>query len=90
MTATITISDSQRYARCVESSKRVHWEIEKDIIRGRRFDSAQKFLPDGLSLDGEFTTLSPREKRLVSQIQAAPTPTSSDWWSASSMPRSWN
>ena len=43
----------------VESSKRVRWDIEKDVIRGRRFDTAHKFLPDGLSLAGEFTTLSP-------------------------------
>ena len=55
MSSIITISDSQRYARSIESSKRVRWDIEKDIIRGRRFDRAQKFLPDGLSLSGDFT-----------------------------------
>jgi hypothetical protein len=68
-TTTTMSSDSQRYARCVESSKRVRWDIEKDIIRGRRFDEAQKFLPDGLSLAGGFTTLSQAERRFVSQIQ---------------------
>jgi hypothetical protein len=67
--ATTTTSDHQRYQRCVESSKRVRWDIEKDIIRGRRFDTAQKFLPDGLSLVREFTSLSPVERRFVSQIQ---------------------
>jgi hypothetical protein len=25
---------SERYARCIESSKRVRWEIDKDVIRG--------------------------------------------------------
>jgi hypothetical protein len=69
MNATMTRSDAQRYARTVESSKRVRWEIDKDVIRGRRFDRAQKFLPDGLSLAGEFTTLSPQERVFVSQIQ---------------------
>jgi hypothetical protein len=69
MDATTTSSDTQRYARTIESSKRVRWEIEKDVVRGRRFDRAQKFLPDGLSLAGEFTTLSPRERVFVSQIQ---------------------
>jgi hypothetical protein len=69
MNATMTRSDSQRYARTVESSKRVRWEIDKDVIRGRRFDRAQKFLPDGLSLADAFTTLSPRERIFVSQIQ---------------------
>ncbi|HEX3413477.1 MAG TPA: hypothetical protein VHT00_17320, partial [Stellaceae bacterium] len=38
-------------------------------IRGRRFDAAHKFLPDGLSLADAFTTLSPDERRFVSQIQ---------------------
>jgi hypothetical protein len=67
---TITrISDSERYARCVQTSKRVRWDIEEDVIRGRRFDTTHKFLPDGLSLAREFTTLSAGEKRFVSQIQ---------------------
>jgi len=69
MIAIDTLPETQRYARAVESSKRVRWDIEKDVIRGRRFDTAHKFLPDGLSLAGEFTTLSPGERRFVSQIQ---------------------
>jgi hypothetical protein len=69
MTAVVTLPESQRYARSVEASKRVHWEVEKDVIRGRRFDTAHKFLPDGLVLSHAFTTLSPAEKRFVSQIQ---------------------
>jgi hypothetical protein len=69
MNATLTSADTQRYARTVESSKRVRWEIEKDVVRGRRFDREQKFLPDGLSLVDEFTSLSPRERVFVSQIQ---------------------
>jgi len=69
MTAITTIPENQRYARAVEASKRVHWEVEKDVIRGRRFDAAHKFLPDGLSMAEAFTTLSPDEKRFVSQIQ---------------------
>jgi hypothetical protein len=69
MIAIDTLPEAQRYARAVESSKRVRWDIEKDVIRGRRFDTAHKFLPDGLSLTSGFTTLSPRERRFVSQIQ---------------------
>ena len=69
MTVMFQPSTTNRYARCVEASKRVHWEIDKDIIRGRRFDTAHKFLPDGLSLAAEFKTLSADEKRFVSQIQ---------------------
>src|SRR5262244_2181674 len=68
MTATETVPDSSRYARCIQS-KRVRWDIDEDLIRGRRFDVAHKFLPDGLSLADAFTTLSVDEKRFVSQIQ---------------------
>jgi hypothetical protein len=70
MNAISKICDSsERYARCIESSKRVRWDIEKDVIRGRHFDAAHKFLPDGLALADAFTTLSADEKRFVSQIQ---------------------
>ena len=69
MNAIDKISHSERYARCVETSKRVRWDIDEDVIRGRRFDTAHKFLPDGLSLADAFTTLSADEKRFVSQIQ---------------------
>jgi hypothetical protein len=69
MNAISKISDTDRYARCVQTSKRVRWDIDEDIIRGRRFDAAHKFLPDGLSLADAFITLSADEKRFVSQIQ---------------------
>ena len=69
MIATERIHEGSRYARCIASSKRVRWDIDEDVIRGRHFDAADKFLPDGLSLAGAFTTLSPDEKRFVSQIQ---------------------
>ena len=61
--------DSDRYARCINASKRVRWDIDEDVIRGRSFDRSEKYLPDGLSLVPEFTTLSKDEKRFVSQIQ---------------------
>ena len=38
-----------RYAKCIEVSKRIRWDIDRDVIRGRSFDFAKKFLPDGLS-----------------------------------------
>jgi hypothetical protein len=90
MNAISKIVPSERYARTVETSKRVRWDIEQDIIRGRRFDAAHKFLPDGLSMADAFTTLSADEKRFVSQIQGPPTPISLGSSSGSSMPRSWN
>jgi len=62
-------NEGDRYARCISASKRVRWDIDADVIRGRRFERSQKYLPDGLSLVQELTTLSPDEKRFVSQIQ---------------------
>lgn len=57
-----------RYARCVNMSKKVEWEIERDLLRGRDFDFSRKFLPDGLSLV-ERLSLAPGEARLMSQVQ---------------------
>ena len=64
-----TISPTERYARVIEVSKRVRWDIERDVIRGRRFDYARTFLPSGLSLVNELAFLSPADKRLLSQVQ---------------------
>ena len=69
MNAINKIPESDRYARCIQTSKRVRWDVDEDVIRGRRFDNTHKFLPDGLSLADAFTTLTADEKRFVSQIQ---------------------
>jgi hypothetical protein len=60
---------STRYAKCIEVSKRIRWEIDRDVFRGRKFDYAKKFLPDGLSKVQELDFLSASERRLFSQIQ---------------------
>ncbi|WP_286830608.1 MULTISPECIES: hypothetical protein [Kordiimonas] len=65
----IEMDTTERFARCIEASKRVRWEIERDVIQGRAFDTAHKYLPDGLSLAAEFTSLSSDEKKYLSQIQ---------------------
>ena len=41
--------DTERFAKCIEVSKRVRWDIDQDVIRGREFDFSQKFLPDRIS-----------------------------------------
>lgn len=61
--------DPKRYARCVEVSKRIRWDIDRDVIRGRRFDLSKKFLPDGLSLVDRIDFLNDDERRLLSQVQ---------------------
>ena len=61
--------DSSRYARCIEVSKRIRWDIDRDVIRGREFDFTKKFLPDGLSFVDRLSFLSEDERRLLSQVQ---------------------
>jgi DNA-binding Lrp family transcriptional regulator len=62
-------NDVERYAKCIEVSKRVRWDIDQDIIRGRNFDFSHKFLPDGISKVDQLDFLNDEEKRLLSQIQ---------------------
>jgi hypothetical protein len=61
--------DTKRYAKCVENSKRMRWDIDRDVIRGRKFDFSKKFLPDGLSQVDRLEFLTAGERRLLSQIQ---------------------
>ena len=61
--------DTARYAKCIEVSKRIRWDIDRDVIRGRRFDFSKKFLPDGLSHISKLAFLRPDERLLLSQIQ---------------------
>jgi len=58
-----------RYAKVIEVSKRIRWDIDRDVLRDRKFDFSKKFLPDGLSKIGQLDFLSAGERRLVSQIQ---------------------
>jgi hypothetical protein len=62
-------STTQRYAMCIEASKRIRWDIDRDVIRARQFDFGKKFLPDGLSKVGELAFLKPAEMRFMSQVQ---------------------
>ncbi|MBN3767893.1 hypothetical protein [Burkholderia sp. Ac-20365] len=60
---------SHRYAKCVEVSKRIRWDIDNDVIRGRTLDINQKFLPDGLSQVYRLPFLNDAERRFYSQVQ---------------------
>jgi hypothetical protein len=62
-------SNTGRYARSVAASKRIQWDIDRDVIRGRSFDFTKKFLPDGLSKVDRLDFLTADEQRLLSQIQ---------------------
>ena len=41
MNAIVSPADSARYARSIQASKAVRWDIDKDVIKGRRFDVAK-------------------------------------------------
>jgi len=58
-----------RYARCIAASKRIRWDIDEDVIRGRTLDVADNYLPDNLSLVDGLLFLTPRERRFMSQVQ---------------------
>jgi hypothetical protein len=62
-------SPAVRYAKCVDVSKRIRWDIERDVFRGRDFDFSKKFLPDRLSQVNRLAFLSQEGQRLLSQIQ---------------------
>jgi hypothetical protein len=66
---TVTAFPTARYAKAVEVSKRIAWDIDRDLIRGRSFDFAHKFLPDGLSLVDELAFLGADDQRRLSQVQ---------------------
>jgi hypothetical protein len=67
--ATVEPSESARYARMVTASKRVRWDIDADVIRGRHFDYSCKFLPDALSKVDALTFLTEDERRRLSHVQ---------------------
>lgn len=62
-------AQTPRYAKVIEVSKRVRWEIERDVIRGRSFDYGKHFMPHGLSLVNEIGFMSADDQRLLSQVQ---------------------
>jgi hypothetical protein len=66
---TLTTVHTERYAHCIAASRRVRWDIDRDVIRARRFDFARPFLPDGLSRVSRLDFLQPAERVRLSQVQ---------------------
>ncbi len=57
------------FEECIKVSKRVRWDIDKDVIREREFNFSQKFLPDSISKVDQLDNLNDDERRLLSQVQ---------------------
>ena len=69
MSGTTSHVDTDRYAKTIAASKRIRWDIDDDVIRGRQFDYSKKFLPDGLSMVNNLDFLTQEEKHFLSQVQ---------------------
>jgi hypothetical protein len=69
MTMMNTEQRARSYAGVIEASKRIRWDIDRDVIRGRRFDFSKKFLPDALSRVDTLEFLDEDARRQLSQIQ---------------------
>jgi hypothetical protein len=61
--------DTEAFAKCIAGSKRIRWDIDADVFRGREFDFSKKFLPDGISKVYRLDFLNDDQRRLLSQIQ---------------------
>lgn len=68
-TAAVSSADHRSYEKAVQASRRVRWDTDRDVFRGREFDFATTFLPDGLTKVGELSFLLPEDRRLMSQVQ---------------------
>ncbi len=66
---TMTSTHTEQYAKCIAASKRIRWDIDRDVIRAREFDFSKPFLPDGLSRISRLDFLAPLERLRLSQIQ---------------------
>jgi hypothetical protein len=53
------------YAKVIADSRRVRWDIEDDVLRGRRFDLSKPCL-SGLSLAGGLPFLQRGDRRYAS------------------------
>ena len=61
--------DRSDYAAPVEASKRVRWDLDRDVFRERALDFSTTFLPEGLTRMGELAFLTAPDRRLLSQIE---------------------
>jgi hypothetical protein len=68
-TTVMHATDSSRYARCIAASRRIRWDIDADVIRGRDLDHTRHFLPGSLSLAGRLPFLAAGASRFFSQVQ---------------------
>jgi hypothetical protein len=69
MTTTPHEATQASYGKCIATSKRVRWDIDADVLRGREFDYDLRFLPDGLSRVDSLEFLDADARRFLTQVQ---------------------
>ena len=47
-------TDTARYAKAITNSKRIRWDIDRDVIRDRSFDFSKRFLSEVAELHQVF------------------------------------
>ncbi|MBI3230451.1 MAG: hypothetical protein HYZ45_09810, partial [Burkholderiales bacterium] len=62
-------SPNTEYVQCIENSRRLQWDIDLDVIRGRDLQANKKYLPDGISKVHTLSFLNHEQQVLLSQIQ---------------------
>jgi hypothetical protein len=77
MSPAILAENTDPYARCIADSKKVRWDTDRDVLRGRRFEIAHKLLPNGRSRVHELPFPStgaalPRPSPLISRRGSEP------------------
>ena len=60
-TAAAPAAATSHQAKNLDATRRVRWDIDADVIRGRQGDAGKKFLPDGLSRPGALGFLGAAE-----------------------------
>lgn len=63
------MTPDSEYAQCILNSRRLQWDIDADVIRGRDVQFHKKYLPDGISKVHTLTFLNHNQQVLLSQIQ---------------------
>lgn len=58
-----------RRRRCLDALQRIRWDIDRDLLRGRRPDFARRFVPDAISRVDELGFLGAPSARALSQWQ---------------------
>jgi hypothetical protein len=56
------------YADCLQKSYRINWRIA-DVVEGRRFDAARRWLPARLSGAEAIASLSPEDRTKLNQVE---------------------